>query len=67
MVLILDLPRCLLASEIIFVVGLSDAECTGEREFRNVVLVERADVLIVSLLERGLRLRDGKVCRRRPA
>ncbi len=54
------LPR-LLSSEIIFVVGLGDAEGTGQRELGDVVLVERADVLVVGLLGLSLRLRDGQV------
>ena len=57
---LLGLAR-LLSSEIIFVVGLGDAEGTGQRELGDVVLVERADVLVVRLLGLRLRLRDGQV------
>ena len=41
----------LLSSEIIFVVGLGDAYGTGQRELGDIVLVERADVLVVGLLD----------------
>ena len=58
----LCLPR-LLSSEIVFQVGLSDAEGTGQRELGGVVLVERADVLVVGLFGLGLGLRDGQVVR----
>ena len=51
----------LLSSEIIFVVGLRDAEGTRQRELGDVVLVERADVLIVGLLGLRLGLRDGQI------
>ncbi len=51
----------LLSSEIIFVVGLGDAQGTGQRELGYVVLVERADVLVVGLLGLRLGLRDGQV------
>ena len=58
--LCLCLPR-LLSSEIIFVVGLSDAQGTGQGELGDVVLVERADVLVVGLFGLRLRLGDGQV------
>ena len=45
------------------VVRLSHAESTRERELRDIVLVERADVLVVGLLKGGLRLRDGEIVR----
>ncbi len=45
----------LLSSEIIFVICLRDAQGTGQGKLGNIVLVERADVLIVRLF--GLRLR----------
>ena len=51
----------LLSSEIIFVVCLRDAQSTGQRKLGDVVLVERADVLVVGLLGLRLRLRDGKI------
>jgi hypothetical protein len=59
---LLGLPR-LLASEIRFVVGLSDAERTRQGKLGDIVLIERADVLVVGLLELRLGLRDGKVVR----
>src|SRR5476649_1373300 len=55
----------LLSSEIILVIGLSDAESTRQRELGDVVLVERADVLVVGLLGLGLGLGDGQVVDRK--
>ncbi len=51
----------LLSSEIIFVVGLGDAQGTGQGELGDVVLVEGADVLVVGLFGLGLGLGDGQV------
>src|SRR4030081_3052339 len=46
----------LLSSEIIFVICLRGAYGAGQRELGNVVLIERADVLIVGLLDLRLGL-----------
>src|SRR5260370_31908221 len=51
----------LLSSEIIFVVDLGHTEGTGQRELGDVVLVERADVLVVGLLGLGLGLGDWQI------
>ena len=40
---------------------MGDSERTGQRELGDVVLVERADVLVVGLLGLRLGLRDGKI------
>src|ERR1700679_2941067 len=53
----------LLSSEIIFVVCLGGAYGTGKRELGYVVLIERADVLVVGLLNLRLRLRDREIVR----
>src|SRR5438105_5179485 len=51
----------LLPSEIILQIGLSNAERAGQRELGRIVLIERADVLIICLLHRCLRLGDRKI------
>src|ERR1700729_2072662 len=51
----------LLSSEIIFVICLCGAQGTGQRELGYVVLVERADVLVVGLFDLRLRLGDGQI------
>src|SRR3977135_4336107 len=51
----------LLSSEIIFVICLRGACGAGQRKLGDVVLIERADVLIVGLLDLRLRLGDGQV------
>src|ERR1700735_4271886 len=53
----------LLSSEIVFVVGLGDTHRTGQRKLGYVVLIERADVLVVGLFRLALRLGDGKIVR----
>ncbi len=58
-----DCSGKLLSSEIIFVVCLSDAQRTCQRKLGDVVLIERADVLIVGLFRLRLRLGDGQVVR----
>src|SRR5258707_1191771 len=51
----------LLSSEIIFVICLRGADGAGQRKLGYVVLIERADVLVVGLFDLRLRLRDGQV------
>src|SRR5882757_10298789 len=51
----------LLSSEIIFVICLRGADGAGQRKLGYVVLIKRADVLIVGLLDLRLRLGDGQV------
>src|SRR3984885_4181074 len=58
-----DCSGKLLSSEIIFVVGLGNAHGTCQRKLGDVVLIERADVLIVGLFRLRLRLGDGQVVR----
>src|SRR6202011_3932890 len=54
-------PSRLLSSEIVLVICLGDSESTGQGELGDVVLVERADVLVVVHLRLRLGLRDGEV------
>src|SRR5712675_1738868 len=51
----------LLSSEIIFVICLGGTDGAGQRKLGYVVLVERADVLVVGLLNLRLCLRNGLV------
>src|SRR5882757_755526 len=51
----------LLSSEIIFVICLGGTDGAGQRKLGYVVLIERADVLVVGLLDLRLCLRNGQI------
>src|SRR3981189_720053 len=54
----------LLSSEIIFVICLRGADGAGQRKLGDVVLIKRADVLVVGLLDLRLLLGNGQVAAR---